>query len=239
MDQWPHILVVDDDQEILSLLGRYLATQEFRVTLASDGLLLNQLLVQEDIDLIVLDVMIPGKSGLTICQELRARSNYVPVILLTALKEDVDRIIGLEIGADDYVSKPFNPRELVARIRAVLRRNGSSSRPKYGLRYRFGQFLLEATCRELRTVGGEHVDLTAAEFDLLYALVIRPGRILSREQLLEVTQGRGNESVDRSVDVLMSRVRRKLGDEGFRNIRTVRNGGYQLVVDVVTLGAEE
>jgi two-component system OmpR family response regulator len=237
MKHWPHILIVDDDEEILSLLGRYLATQEFRVTLASDGRDLENLLATSEIDLIVLDVMLPSRSGLSICQELRVQKSPIPIILLTALKEDVDRIIGLEIGADDYIGKPFNPRELVARIRAVLRRHNFDARAADRRSYRFGGFLLEPDKRQVVDPAGHQVDFTGAEFELLHALVARPGRILSRDQLLDLTHGRDGDPFDRSIDVLMSRIRRKLGPDGFRSIKTVRNGGYQFTAEVETTGA--
>jgi two-component system OmpR family response regulator len=189
------ILVVDDDPEIRKLLARYIESQGFRVLLAANCRELRDQLATHHIDLIVLDVMLPDGSGLDLCRDLRAQRSSVPIILLTALKEDVDRIIGLEIGADDYLGKPFNPRELIARVRAVLRRR--------------------------------------AEFDLLKTFLDRPGRVLSRDQLLDITRGREGDVLDRSIDVLVSRLRRKLGEGGMSHLfKTVRNGGYQLTVKV-------
>lgn len=240
-DAATHILVVDDDEEIRKLLSRYLLTQGFRVSTASDGRELRERLGDGRIDLIVLDVMLPDASGVDLCRDLR-KTSMTPVILLTALKEDVDRIIGLEIGADDYIGKPFNPRELVARIRAVLRRTverpaaGSSARGKV---FRFASFVADKDARRVADAAGEEVPLTAAEFDLLVAFLERPGRVLSREQLLDITQGRGPGPFDRSIDVLVSRVRRKLGDGGaFQILKTLRNGGYQLTVRVELEGAD-
>src|ERR1700726_2828603 len=198
----PHILIVDDDVQIRKLLGRYLAEQGFRVTLASAKGSLNVALESNDIKLIVLDVMLPDGSGLEICRDMRAENSHIPVILLTALKEDVDRIIGLEIGADDYLGKPFNPRELAARIRAVLRRqNDGGQILRSPEEYRFEGFTLQPQLRRVLNSSGELLDLTSAEFDLLHTLVARSGRMLSREYLLDATShGDG----DRSVDVLLS-----------------------------------
>jgi two-component system OmpR family response regulator len=234
MQTSPHILVVDDDPEIRRLLGRYLDAQNFRVSLAADRRECEERLAGGRIDLLVLDVMLPDGSGLEICREIGQRRPHLPVILLTALKEDVDRIIGLEIGADDYLGKPFNPRELVARIRAVLRRITTvpEETPAAG-RFRFAGFVVDPATRQVVDDDGEEVVLTGAEFELLVAFLERPGRVLSRDQLLDLTQGREAEPLDRSIDVLVSRLRRKLGDGGrFQIFKTVRNGGYQLAAAV-------
>jgi len=236
----PHILIVDDDLQIRKLLGRYLAEQGFRVTLASDKRSLQAALESNDIKLIVLDVMLPDGSGLEICRDMRAENSRIPVILLTALKEDVDRIIGLEIGADDYLGKPFNPRELAARIRAVLRRqNDAGQIAETPREYHFESFKLQPGLRRVFNASGELLDLTSAEFDLLHVLVARSGRMLSREYLLDVTKRGDGDSFDRSVDVLLSRIRRKLGDDDFRLIKTVRNGGYVFAAQVEKVGASE
>jgi two-component system OmpR family response regulator len=238
MQTSPHILVVDDDPEIRRLLGRYLDGQNFRVSLAADRRECEDMMAGGRIDLVVLDVMLPDGSGLDVCRDLRQRRPHLPVILLTALKEDVDRIIGLEIGADDYLGKPFNPRELVARIRAVLRRSTAAPEdaPAAG-RYRFAGFTADPSARCVTDDAGAEIVLTGAEFELLLAFLDRPGRVLSRDQLLDLTQGREAEPLDRSIDVLVSRLRRKLGDEGpFHIFKTVRNGGYQLAVAVDLLG---
>ncbi|MFG1358749.1 response regulator [Xanthobacter pseudotagetidis] len=234
MEGGPHILVVDDDQEIRRLLGRYLVAQGFRVSLAASGREMEELLATHRIEFVVLDLMLPDASGLDLCRALRARSS-VPIILLTALKEDVDRIIGLEIGADDYLGKPFNPRELVARIRAVLRRTAGAEaerKPAEVRAFRFAGFRAEPQTRTVTDPAGAEVPLTGAEFDLLMAFLERPGRILSRDQLLDITRGREAGPFDRSVDVLVSRLRRKLGDSTFHMLKTLRNGGYQFSVKV-------
>ncbi|MGU3496257.1 response regulator [Xanthobacteraceae bacterium A53D] len=240
MDYAPHVLVVDDDQEIRKLLARYLVSQGFRTTTAATGREMEEQLACARFDLVVLDLMLPDASGLDLCRALRARSR-LPIILLTALKEDVDRIIGLEIGADDYLGKPFNPRELVARIRAVLRRSAEREAPAApGNSYTFAGFTADQGTRRVSTQDGAEVPLTSAEFDLLLAFLERPGRILSREQLLDITQGREAGPFDRSIDVLVSRVRRKLGDTGsFQILKTQRNGGYQLSVRVDAVKAPE
>ena len=230
-----HILVVDDDQEIRRLLSRYLTEQGFRVTAAGDAREFHRRLEVDRYDLVVLDVLLPDGSGLDLCRMLRQRHPGLPVILVTALREEVDRIIGLEIGADDYIGKPFNPRELLARIRAVLRRVGPGKLvpTKKARRYRFASFSVDIAARTVTADNGGELDLTGAEFDLLRVFLERPGRILSREQLLDHTQGREAGPYDRSIDVLMSRIRRKLSLHSQDTIfKTVRNGGYQLTVPV-------
>lgn len=242
MSASPHVLVVDDDGEIRKLLGRYLQTQGCRVSTAASARELKERLHGGRPDIIVLDVMLPDGSGVDLCRDIRAASN-IPIILLTALKEDVDRIVGLEIGADDYVGKPFNPRELVARIRAVLRRAGEQPQAPAqgtGRTFRFAGFDVDRDARRVTDGAGAEVALTAAEFDLLIAFLERPGRVLSREQLLDITQGRSLGAFDRSIDVLVSRVRRKLGDTGsFQILKTLRNGGYQLAARVESEGGPQ
>ncbi len=229
------ILVVDDDPEIRKLLARYIESQGFRVLLAANCRELHDRLAASHVDLIVLDVMLPDGSGLEVCRDLRAQRSSVPIILLTALKEDVDRIIGLEIGADDYLGKPFNPRELIARVRAVLRRRAealplTASEAKI---YRFEGFTADPHTRRVTGPHGGDIELTGAEFDLLRTFLERPGRVLSRDQLLDLTRGRDGDVLDRSIDVLVSRLRRKLGDGGAAQLfKTVRNGGYQLAAKV-------
>jgi two-component system phosphate regulon response regulator OmpR len=234
--QAPQILVADDDSEIRKLLARYMREQGFRVQLASSCAEVNEKIVVHHLDLIILDVMLPDGSGLDLCRDLRAGRSNIPIILLTALQEDVDRIIGLEIGADDYLGKPFNPRELAARVRAVLRR-GVNARPESrstGL-YRLENFFVDASLRSVTDAAGTTVALTGAEFDLLIIFLDRPGRVLSREQLLDLT-GRSEDVLDRSIDVLVSRLRRKLSNEGASQIfKAIRNGGYQLAAKVSTV----
>jgi len=231
----PQILVVDDDPEIRKLLARYIEGQGFRVMLAANCTELRDRLATQKIDLIVLDVMLPDGSGLDMCRTLRGERSTIPIILLTALKEDVDRIVGLEIGADDYLGKPFNPRELVARIRAVLRRQADqpSSLDEVTKVYRVEGFTVDPTLRRVISEAESEIELTGAEFDLLQVFLDRPGRVLSREQLLDLTRGRDGDVFDRAIDVLMSRLRRKFSDAGANQIfKTVRNGGYQLAAKV-------
>lgn len=232
-EQTPQILVVDDDPEIRKLLARYVEGQAFRVLLASSCSELRERLATDRIDLVVLDVMLPDGSGLDACRDLRAKRNTTPVILLTALKEDVDRILGLEMGADDYLGKPFNPRELVARIRAVLRRRSETTGlPEDAKKYRFEGLIADPQLRSVADTQGNPIELTGAEFDLLQVFLDRPGRVLSRDQLLDLTRGRDGDVFDRSIDVLVSRLRRKLDSSGTRLLKTVRNGGYQFAVKV-------
>jgi two-component system OmpR family response regulator len=188
-----------------------------------------------------LDVLLPDGSGLDICRALSGERQHIPIILLTALKEDVDRIIGLEIGADDYLGKPFNPRELTARIKAVLRRssNGNPGCAEIAA-FHFANFVVEPELRRIARIHGGTVELTSAEFDLLKFFLERAGKLLSRDQLLDLTQGRNRDPLDRSIDVLMSRLRRKLGDcEAQPLFKTIRNGGYQLTVPVKMIMAAQ
>ena len=228
------ILVTDDDPEIRKLLARYIESQGYTVSLAANCHELHERLATHQVDLIVLDVMLPDGSGLDLCRDLRAQRSSVPIILLTALKEDVDRIIGLEIGADDYLGKPFNPRELIARIKAVLRRHGEAApQTAEEKTYRFAGFTADPQTRRVIDPEGSDVVLTGAEFDLLKTFLDRPGRVLSRDQLLDLTRGRMGDVFDRSIDVLISRLRRKLGDRAASPLfKTVRNGGYQLAARV-------
>lgn len=230
----PHVLVVDDDMEIRRLLGRYLADQGFRASLAGDAREFYAKLSIEKFDLAVIDVLLPDASGLELCRFVRQRHPQLPVILVTALREEVDRIIGLELGADDYIGKPFNPRELVARMRAVLRRSSGAPTPEVSASsYRFAGLVADLVSRSVAASDGSPVDLTGAEFDLLRVFLDRPGRVLSRDQLLDLTQGRETSPFGRSIDVLMSRIRKKLGERTEATLfKTVRNGGYQLTVPV-------
>lgn len=229
METPPHILVVDDDRELRALLDRFLTLHGCRVTTAGDGRQMADALRAWRIDLVVLDLMLPGDDGLTLCRRLRAESN-VPVIMLTAMGEDIDRIVGLEIGADDYIPKPCNPRELLARIRAVLRRSEASGGGKSptGKRMHFAGWQLDPGSRKLTAPNERAVDLTAGEFDLLVILAERAQRVLSRDQLLDLTRGREAVPFDRSVDSQVSRLRRKIETDPTRPelIKTVRSGGY-------------
>lgn len=234
-----HILVVDDDREIRDLLSRFLARHGYRVTTASDGRAMQKVLADASIDLVILDVMLPGEDGLSLCRGLRAFSS-VPIVMLTAVGEDVDRIVGLEMGADDYVPKPFNPRELLARIRAVLRRAGgaggglSGSRRAEAAVLTFRSWRLDLDRRELTAPDGTLVPLSGGEFGLLAALALHPQRVLSRDQLLDLARGRGANAFDRSIDVQISRLRRKIEEDPRAPalIKTVRGGGYMFAAEV-------
>jgi two-component system OmpR family response regulator len=230
MEAAPHILIVDDHREIRDLVARALTKEGFRVTGAADGRAMRKVLADSRIDLILLDLMLPGEDGLSLCRALRSESN-VPVIMLTAKGDEVDRVIGLEMGADDYLPKPFGSRELIARIKAVLRRAGNQAdaAPARGaMRYRFDRWSLDTGARELVRTDGVTVPLSTGEYDLLIVLVERPQRVLSREQLLDLARGRASSGLDRSVDTQVSRLRKKLeldpGDP--KIIKTVWGGGY-------------
>ena len=229
----PHILVVDDDREIRELLARFLERNRLRVSVAADGPQARKVWALGHFQLVVLDLMLPGESGLDLCRWFRSQSD-VAVIMLTAMAEDTDRIVGLELGADDYVSKPFNPRELLARIRAVLRRADAPERP-VSRTATFAGFTLDVVRRRLLDADGTEIALTGGEYELLAALVELPNRVLTRDRLLDLLHGRGAGAVDRAIDVAISRLRRKLRDEGRQAtlIKTVRGGGYLLAAEVV------
>lgn len=232
-----HILVVDDDEEIRGLLAAYLAGHGFRVTTARDGASMRRALEAARHDLVVLDVMLPGEDGLALCRDLRGRSS-LPVIMLTARTEDIDRIIGIEMGADDYLGKPFNPRELLARIRGVLRRTGALAPGRREVpRLRFGDWVFDRHSRCVVDIDGTSIPLSGAQFKLLSVFLGHPQRVLDRDLLIDLTQGREANPFDRSIDVQVSRLRALLGDNGRepRLIRTVRNGGYVLVTPVEPL----
>ena len=230
MTKLPHILVVEDDREISALVARYLRSNDCRVTVAGNGRDVDRVMNGSRIDLIVLDLMLPGEDGLSLCKRLRTHSQ-VPIIMLTAKGDEVDRILGLEMGADDYLSKPFNPRELLARVRAVLRRSTITALNPATSSAHVLSFLgwqIHRVLRELRNPAGARVTLTAAEFGLLQVFCERPGRVLSRDQLLDLTQGRSAGVFERSIDILVSRLRRKIeSDPHYPSIiKTVRSGGY-------------
>jgi two-component system OmpR family response regulator len=233
----PHILVVDDHRDIRETLAKYLGRQGYRVSTAEDAKAARRVLQTAAIDLVVLDIMMPGEDGLSLCRDLRAQG-AIPIILLTAMTEDTDRIVGLEIGADDYVTKPFNPRELLARIKAVLRRANSLPPAAERLdrqRVRFGEWAFDPLRRELFDErAGVVVPLGTAEAMLLSAFVRHPGIVLSRDQLLDLARGREAQLFDRSIDNLVSRLRRKLGDDPKRPryIVTHWGGGYSFVAAV-------
>ena len=230
MSVLPHVLVVEDDRQISRLVARYLEANDYRVSTAADGREMDRALGCSRIDLIVLDLMLPGEDGLSLCRRLR-ESSQIPIVVLTAKGEDVDRIVGLEMGADDYLVKPFNPRELLARIRAVMRRVAVVAEGMPGRAARVFCFLgwqLDCAMRELTSPQGTQIAITGAEFDLLQVMCERHGRVLSRQQLLDLTQGRHPGPFERSVDILVSRLRRKIEVDPQRPdiIKTVRPIGY-------------
>ncbi len=232
----PHILVVDDHREIRDLLARYLVKHGLRVSVANGGGTMKKELKTSAIDLVVLDIMMPGDDGLSLCRHLRETTD-LPVILLTAMAEDTDRVVGLEIGADDYVTKPFNPRELLARIKAVLRRARSlpaRREPLDGNRVRFDRWIFDVDQRELLDEEGVATPLSTAEFRLLGAFLDHPRMVLSREQLLDLTSGRAAQVFDRSIDNQVSRLRRKIEADPKNPtlIKTVWGGGYRFTADV-------
>jgi two-component system OmpR family response regulator len=235
MEPMPHILVVDDDREIRDLLARFLERHRFRVTAVRDGREARRAWPTGHFQLVVLDLMLPGEGGLDLARWMRTQGD-VPIVMLTAMGEETDRIIGLELGADDYVPKPFNPRELLARMRAVLRRTADRSgrRTDDIASLRFAGWTLEPARRRLLNPEGVEVPLTGGEYDLLVALVERANRVLTRDMLLDLLRGRQAGPFDRAIDVAISRLRRKLEDDGRQAqlIKTVRGGGYVLAADV-------
>lgn len=226
----PHILVVDDDPQIRALLEEYLAASGLRVSTAATGKQMSQILSDEAIDLVVLDLRLAGEDGMAIARSLREQS-AIPIVMLTAVREEVDRVMGLELGADDYLTKPFSPRELLARIRTVLRRAKSavSGPARKEIRaYRFGEFELNLRTRRLKPRGGGHIALTNGEFNLLAALLSAPERILTRDQLLEASRVYDNEVYDRAIDIQVLRLRRKIEQDPSQPkfIVTERGVGY-------------
>jgi two-component system, OmpR family, response regulator len=231
-----HILVVDDDREIRTLLREYLEKNGFRATAVADGNETRRALERGRFDLVVLDLMLPHESGLDICRALRASSD-IPVIMLTALGEEVDRVVGLEVGADDYLAKPFSPRELLGRIKAVLRRTSLAPRAAdvADVRaYRFADWRLDTTERALSNADGAQVALGGAEYRLLAILLANAPRLLTRARLMELMRGRDHDPFDRSIDVRVSRLRQSLRDDARapRIIKTVYGEGYVIGVPV-------
>lgn len=227
------ILIVDDDPEIRRLVAALLSREGFDVRTAENGIAMDDILHKVRPDLIILDLMLPGEDGLSICRRMRFEGAF-PILMLTAKSDEMDRVIGLEIGADDYVSKPFGPRELLARVRALLRRTQSQPFQPVGRRYSFDRFVIDLDARQVIGENGALAALTSAEFDLLTCFVLRPRRVLSRDQILDWTHGRSADPLDRTVDILVSRLRKKLENlsPGNTLITTVRNGGYLLTVPV-------
>lgn len=236
MERPDHVLIVDDDAEIRRLLEAYLAKNGLRATSVADGRGMWRALDGGSIDLVVLDLMLPGEDGLTLCRKLRALSD-VPVIMLTARGEETDRIVGLEMGADDYLAKPFSARELLSRIKAILRRARAlprNLRPEASARLAFAGWILDTQHRHLVSGSGVVAPLGGAEYRLLRAFLDHPNRVLTRDQIMDLTQGREAGPLDRSIDVQVSRLRQRLGDDP-RNpsiLKTVRGEGYVLAVPV-------
>lgn len=236
METFPHILIVDDDREIRTLLAEYLEKNGYRTSTAGDGKAMWKALDEARVDLIVLDLNLPGDDGLALCRHLRTRSD-IPVIMLTARGEPLDRILGLEMGADDYLPKPFEPRELFARIRSVLRRTQAlpphmqAPEPQ---KMHFAGWTMDITARHLINPGGVVIALSGAEFRLLKLFLDHANRVLSRDQILNLTQGRDADPFDRSIDLQISRLRQKLGEDARspQIIKTVRNEGYVLATSV-------
>ncbi|MGH6873119.1 MAG: response regulator [Rhizomicrobium sp.] len=234
-DNKPHVLIVEDARDIREPLARYLREHGYRTTTAADSLGARKAMKGAAIDLVVLDIMMPGEDGLSLCRSIRETSQ-IPVILLTARSEEVDRIIGLEMGADDYIAKPFSPRELVARVTAVLRRTQAlppRQQPPEAEKIRFGDWTLDTAQRELIGTDGMATALSSGEFSLLRAFLERPRLALTRNQLLDLTKGRDAELFDRSIDNHVSRLRKKLEPDprNPRYIKTVWGGGYMFAVD--------
>jgi two-component system OmpR family response regulator len=243
MEHVDHILIVDDDREIRELVGNYLKKNGLRTTVVADGRQMRSFLESTPVDLIVLDIMMPGDDGLVLCRELRTgKHKTTPVLMLTARNDETDRIIGLEMGADDYLVKPFAARELLARINAVLRRTRMLPPnlvvTEAGRLLAFGKWQLDTTARHLLDAQGTVVTLSGAEYRLLRTFLDHPQRVLSRDQLLNLTQGRDADLFDRSIDLLVSRLRQRLADDARdpAYIKTVRNEGYVFTYAVEILG---
>ena len=236
MDSQEHILIVDDDAEIRTLLGAYLQKNGYRTTAAADGSGMWKALERSAIDLIVLDLMLPGEDGLTLCRRLRADSD-TPVIMLTARGEETDRIVGLEMGADDYIAKPFSPRELLARIKSVLRRYRSlprNLRADDAREISFAGWRLDTVARHLVSAEGVVTSLSGAEYRMLQVFLSHPQRVLTRDQLMLLSKGHEADPLDRSIDIQVSRLRHRLRDDPANPaiIKTVRGEGYVLAVPV-------
>lgn len=231
----PHLLLVDDEASIRDPLSKYLERQGFRVTEAQGAATARSALLSYDIDLVLLDVMMPGEDGLSLCRHIAA-TNGPPVILLTAKSEETDRIIGLEIGADDYVVKPFSPRELVARVKVVLRRisSGAPKPERMGATYHFAGWTLNTAEQSLHDPEGVLVPLSSGEHRMLEVLIARAGQVLTRDQLLDLTRGREGGPFDRAIDNQVSRLRRKIEVDAKdpQHIKTIWGGGYRFSTDV-------
>ncbi|MCW9045232.1 MAG: response regulator [Alphaproteobacteria bacterium] len=232
----PHILIVDDNREMLDLVSRLLKKDDYRVSTAVDGREMKKILADSRINLILLDLMLPDVDGLTLCRDLRVESD-IPIIMVTAKGDEIDRVLGLEMGADDYLAKPFSSRELLARVKAVLRRTSSiapAGEVEKVAKYQFAGWSLDPTKRELESKDGVMIPLSTGEYELLIALVERPQRVLSRDQLLDLSRGRASAAFDRSIDTQVSRLRRKIEVDAKKPevIKTVWGGGYMFTPEV-------
>ncbi|MGJ4935569.1 response regulator [Bradyrhizobium sp. HKCCYLRH3083] len=229
------LLMVEDDPEISRLVSDFMRREGFEIEVAATAAAMDAVLRRLRPDLIILDLMLPGEDGLSICRRLR-QSDDIPILMLSAKSDEIDRVVGLELGADDYMVKPFGPRELLARVRALLRRTQASPPRDASRRFGFDRFVLDVDARSIEIVDAQAapVQLTSAEFDLLACFVQRPRRVLSRDQILDWTRGRSADPFDRTVDMLISRLRRKLeaASPGTNLITTVRNGGYLFTATV-------
>ncbi len=229
------LLMVEDDPEIGRLVSEFMRREGFEMEIAPDGKAMDDALRRLRPDLVILDLMLPGEDGLSICRRLRATDN-IPILMLTAKSDEIDRVVGLEMGADDYLSKPFGTRELLARVRALMRRAQAAPAQPLSRRYAFDRFVLDLDARSFEQAEPDQVpvQLSGAEFDLLACFVQRPRRVLTRDQLLDWTRGRSAEPFDRSIDMLISRLRKKLdaASPGANLVTTVRNGGYLLTAQV-------
>jgi two-component system OmpR family response regulator len=242
MDSTDHILIVDDDREIRQLLATYLGNNGLRTSVAANGREMNAILASYSIDLIVLDIMLPGQDGLSLCRDLRASKwKAIPILMLTARGDETDRIIGLEMGADDYLAKPFAAREVLARVKAILRRSRmlppNLQITVAGTVFAFGDWKLDTVARHLVDTQGVIVALSGAEYRMLQVFLDHPQRVLTRDQLLNLTQGRDLDIFDRSIDLIVSRLRQRLRDDARepKYIKTVRNEGYVLATSVQIL----
>ena len=234
MAKGKQILIVDDDQEIRELLQEYLVRAGFDVLVAANGTDMYQHLQNGYPDLIILDIMMPGDDGFQLCQQVR-RNSQIPIIMLTAASDEADRVIGLELGADDYIAKPFSPRELLARIKALLRRAEFRQPEKEGgRRIRFAEWTLDTLSQHLTHENGSKLDLTGSDFILLSLFLQNPGQALDRDSISDATRGRETLPMERGIDVQISRLRQKLGDNGKnpRIIKTIRGSGYMLIAEV-------
>ena len=229
------LLMVEDDPEISRLVAEFMRREGFEVEVAANANAMDSALGRARPDIIILDLMLPGEDGLSICRRLRA-ADTIPILMLTAKSDEIDRVVGLEMGADDYLAKPFAPRELLARVRAILRRTKGAQVQPASRRYSFDRFVIDLDARSFETADPAEpcVTLTSAEFDLLACFVLRPRRVLTRDQILDWTRGRSAEPFDRTVDMMMSRLRKKLeaASPGSNLVTTVRNGGYLFTAPV-------